>query len=106
VKSIVKETFTDITLYDTSPYVILGIYRLSGSSETNHMVYRFQLSQTDNLLSRKEKEVQALVEQGSSSKEIAERLCLSKHTVDTYRRRIKRKKELCQQSLSPSATGD
>jgi DNA-binding NarL/FixJ family response regulator len=50
-------------------------------------------------LSKKEKEIIKLVTSGLQSKEIAEKLCISKTTVDTHRRNIHRK-------LKTSNTGD
>ncbi len=42
-------------------------------------------------LSSREQEILRLVAEGKTSREIAERLCISPKTVDTYRSRLMRK---------------
>lgn len=46
------------------------------------------------LLSKRELEIVSYLEKGFTSKEIAEELFLSNHTVDTHRRNILRKSEV------------
>ena len=49
------------------------------------------IASTNIFSSAREKEIHGLVKEGRTSKEIGEKLCLSKHTVDTHRRKIGRK---------------
>ena len=86
-----------------TPVVIGGIYtdithhkrthevRFHGShpSFAAWLTQRVQRTETD--LSPREQEVLDLVLQGLSSAEIANRLCVSRHTVNTHRRNIHRK---------------
>jgi len=51
----------------------------------------FEDQQILQLLSEREKEVWMLIAAGNTSREVAEKLCLSKHTVNTHRRNINRK---------------
>ena len=46
------------------------------------------------LLSKREREIVSFLEKGFTTKEIAEQLFLSNHTVDTHRRNILRKSEV------------
>jgi DNA-binding CsgD family transcriptional regulator len=86
-----------------TPVVIGGIYTdLTHHKRTNEVRFysshpsfaawltqRVQRTEAD--LSQREQQVLDLVLQGLSSAEIAERLCVSRHTVNTHRRNIHRK---------------
>lgn len=85
-----KEMFTDITLYNDAPYMQLVISHHAKTTGNHNLIYRFDTT-SKSKLSAREKEVSDLVTRGLSSKEIGKILNLSKHTIDTYRRKIKKK---------------
>lgn len=85
------ETFTDITLFDTVPYMTLVISHRVKDSDINDLVYRFAITSNYLNLSKREREVSDLISLGYRSKEIAGILNISRHTVDTHRRKIKKK---------------
>lgn len=49
---------------------------------------KLAISSFRNLLTDREKEVLLLIRQGFASKEIADRICISKHTVDRHRQNV------------------
>ena len=69
-----------ISLYDTAEQIRLKLSRLANRDEKPE-------SRRD-LLSPREKDVVVCVVKGMTNKQIAERLCLSAHTVITHRRNI------------------
>jgi hypothetical protein len=86
-----KEIFTDITLHNQADDMVLIISSKANTSGNQNLIYRYKNSAAQPKLSAREKEVNDLVTRGLSSKEIGEMLRLSKHTIDTYRRKIRRK---------------
>lgn len=81
-----KETYTDISALHEYPKMklVISIHDDAGGKEV--LAHHFS-----EHLTKREKEIDELANQGMVSKEIGEKLCLSKHTVDTYRRRIRKK---------------
>ena len=92
-KSFVETKLVFITSYDH--YAIKAIktnafdYLLKpvAIDELQKLFERYKLKHQSNLTQR-EFEIIALIAQGLKSSEIAERLFLSRHTIDTYRRTI------------------
>lgn len=85
-----KEMFTDITQYPLDCMQLI-INNQGKTSDNQPIIYRFNTTSAQQKLSAREKEVSDLVTSGLSSKEIGEILKLSKHTIDTHRRKIRRK---------------
>jgi len=91
--SVGRKTYTDITSYDSFPYLQLVISHHNKTCGIQDLIYRFNPLQLGSKLPKREKEVNDWVSQGLSSKEIGEKLNLSKNTVDTHRRRIREKEK-------------
>jgi len=100
---VLRQNFTLQLDEEGSPVIIGGIYTDLTHHKRTHEV-RFhgshpgfaawltqRVQRTEADLSVREQEVLDLVLQGLSSAEIAERLCVSRHTVNTHRRNIHRK---------------
>ncbi|OUJ74579.1 helix-turn-helix transcriptional regulator [Hymenobacter crusticola] len=83
---VIGGVYTDITHHKRTHEV-----RFHGSHPgfAAWLTQRVQRTETD--LSRREQQVLDLVLEGLSSAEIADRLCVSRHTVNTHRRNIHRK---------------
>ncbi len=88
-------------------YSLSRLIDITGLSPFQHFSYRFigpnreqiydlyrVLAGDDQMLSKREKEVLHLIGLGLTSRQIAERLYLSKHTVDQHRRNIISKLEV------------
>jgi len=86
-----RETFTDITSFDNGTSMTLVISHLAKENGIRDVVYHFDTGADDHHLSKRQRQINELVSEGRSSKEIAQMLHLSRHTVDTHRRRIKKK---------------
>lgn len=86
-----KEMFTNITQHNQSDDMVLIISNQNKTSDNQDIIYHFNTPTSQHKLSAREKEVNEMVTRGLSSKEIGEMLSLSKHTIDTYRRKIRRK---------------
>lgn len=63
------------------------------SPQENPQLFNSEFASANNL-SPKEKEIIILVAKGLSSKQMAEQLCLSTHTIDTHRRNLLKKLNL------------
>lgn len=63
-----------------------AINRIYESTNKNQTIC--QRKYLDARLTKREMEIIQLVDSGMKSKEIAEKLCISKHTIDTHRRKI------------------
>lgn len=86
-----KEIFTDITPFNHQDDMKLIIRKKDKASDNQTRIYIFDTTPRRRELTAREKEINELVIQGLTSKKIAEILSLSKNTIDTYRRKIKRK---------------
>ena len=83
-----KRSYDDtFSIYDT-PSVIINKLRSVSTSE------RDTSEQNKNELSIREQEILVCVAKGMLNKEIADKLCLSVHTVITHRRNIARKLQI------------
>lgn len=88
---------TDITDLKTSGAPILSLIGLNGRPSLCNIPVRHDDSEEDldvvvNVkLTAREQQILMLIAEGYNSKEISERLFLSKHTVDTHRKNILRK---------------
>ena len=72
--------------------LVFGILQLSEDLEKHSLIEeRLLMPSDDHELSDREKEVLVLVGKGLSSKEIANHLCLSIHTVNSHRKNITQK---------------
>jgi len=83
--SVLKQYDEVISLYDSAELISEKLLKMVGQSEDEK---RFEA------LSQREKEVVACVAQGLTNKQIADKLCLSAHTVITHRRNITTKLDI------------
>ena len=83
--SALREYDEVLSLYDTAEQVAAKLARLVNGSETD---------KRSEALSQREKEVVVCVVKGMTNKQIADKLCLSAHTVITHRRNISAKLDI------------
>jgi Response regulator containing a CheY-like receiver domain and an HTH DNA-binding domain len=83
--SITRHYDETISVYENPEQIKDKINRLSGGTRTE---------KKQESLSQREKEVVACVVKGMTNKQIADRLCLSTHTVITHRRNISAKLDI------------
>ena len=82
----VMRSFDEVlSIYDSGEQIAEKLARLMGRSETDRR---------HESLSQREKEVIVCVVKGMTNKQIADRLCLSAHTVITHRRNISAKLDI------------
>ncbi|SCY57701.1 LuxR C-terminal-related transcriptional regulator [Flavobacterium caeni] len=79
---------TDISHLKTDKVSSLSFIGLSGEPSYYHVQVAPHYKPSPEIFTRREKEIVALLIKGLMSSEIAERLFISKHTVDTHRKNI------------------
>jgi len=86
-------SFADITHVDDNNSVTLSMHKWNGGTDRFECVHHFsyQIDETD--LTKREKQVDNLIKEGLTTKEIAQRLNLSDSTVNSHRKEINRKKK-------------
>lgn len=87
----ILELFTDIDIFDKNGINTLTISRYDEKTGYSEIVDYFVPEEITKGLSKRESEINHLAISGLTSGEIAKKLGLSKNTVDTYRKKIKRK---------------
>lgn len=95
---IIAEALTDITRFYDRNIKNLSIRKIDNASGFSECIFSFNTINGQPHLSVREKEIYQLIREGRTSKEIGERLHLSKHTVDTHRRKIRKKMKTSQVS--------
>jgi DNA-binding CsgD family transcriptional regulator len=82
---------TDISHLKKSGVPVLSFIGLNGEPSFMDVQVKELFSPASFTLTRREREVLALLVSGKKSEEISKNLYLSKHTVDTHRKNILRK---------------
>jgi hypothetical protein len=82
------ELATDISSFKKDNKMTLSINKYDDSSGFTDIILDFSPEEINGILSKRENEINQLIRKGFTSREIAEKLCLSKNTVDTHRRKI------------------
>ena len=85
------ETYTEVTHFDSAPYLTLEIRHTGKVQNEPDIICRFDISGEKEILTRKEKQIYDFVKEGYLSKEIAAKLGISLNTVNTHREKIKKK---------------
>lgn len=84
-QSLLREYDREVSLYDTADQI---------RDKLTSLVSKPLAEKNEDTLSPREKEVVACVVMGMTNKQIADRLCLSTHTVITHRRNIASKLQI------------
>ena len=92
--SILQAYDESITLYEDVESLQQKILRVATPADTDDEAEKNLPLQETEQLSQREKEIVICVVKGMTNKEIADRLFLSIHTVNTHRRNIARKLEI------------
>lgn len=83
--------FTDISRLKQSDHMRLSLIGLQGEPSYLDAHLGISKKEVSKVLSPREKEVLSLLSQNKTSDEIADLLCISKHTVDNHRKKMLRK---------------
>lgn len=83
--------FTDISHLKTSGRHVMSYIGMDGEPSYLDVDVCNNFREESNLLTKREKEILYLIAEGKPSKEIAELLYISKHTVDSHRKNLLRK---------------
>lgn len=83
--------FTDISQLKKNEKPVMSYIGMDGEPSYLNVDVKSYFKEESDLLSKREKEILYLLAEGKASKEIAELLYISKHTVDTHRKNLLRK---------------
>ncbi|WP_439695971.1 LuxR C-terminal-related transcriptional regulator [Mucilaginibacter sp. AW1-7] len=83
--------FTDISQLKKSEKPIMSYIGMDGEPSYLDVDVKSYFLEESDLLSKREKEILYLLAEGKASKQIADILYISKHTVDTHRKNLLRK---------------
>lgn len=86
-------TYTDITQFKSSEKIEFEF--INYGSAIDFVFPDEELRNIGLLFTSREREILSLLAHGNNSDEIGEKLCISKHTVDTHRRHMLSKSHLC-----------
>jgi DNA-binding CsgD family transcriptional regulator len=87
-------THTDITHLKSTGTPVMSYIGMDGEPSYLNVDVKSDFVESEQLLTRREKQVLTLLIEGKLSKEISEILHISKHTVDMHRKNMLRKTEL------------
>jgi hypothetical protein len=87
----VLQLFTDITLFNKDNTITLTISKFDEKTGFSEIEYYFVPEEVNRGFSQRESEINRMILTGLNSREIAVKLNLSRNTIDTYRKKIRRK---------------
>jgi DNA-binding CsgD family transcriptional regulator len=86
-------SFADMTHIDNNNCVTLSTHKWNGCAERYESTYHYTYEISDVRLTKREKQIDQLINEGLTSKEIAQKLNLSPDTINSHRKEINRKKK-------------